>query len=81
MSTDTLEHIDFDLDLDEEEDEGGEHDRFAHYVTKDDIARATFDGATVYALCGKKWVAKRNPDGLPVCQECKDIYENVVQKG
>ncbi|MEZ5239626.1 MAG: DUF3039 domain-containing protein [Microthrixaceae bacterium] len=27
------------------------------------------------ALCGHVWVPSRDPKRLPVCQQCKDIYE------
>ena len=56
----------------------GDHDRFSHYVKKEDIVRATFDGVPATALCGKTWVANKSPEKYPVCPECKDIYENVI---
>ena len=29
----------------------------------------------VEALCGHVWVPSRDPKQLPLCQECKSIYE------
>ena len=58
-------------------DEGGDHDRFAHYVRKDKILPSAVDGTPVIALCGKKWVPGRDPQRFPVCPECKEIYESL----
>lgn len=59
--------------------EDGDHDRFAHYVRKADIERATFYDEVVSAICGKAWVAKESPEKYPVCPTCKDIYEGLPQ--
>ena len=53
----------------------GDHDRFAHYVRKDDIVRSAVEGVPVIALCGKKWIPNRNPERYPVCPSCKEIFE------
>ena len=53
----------------------GDHDRFAHYVRKEDIVRANVEGVEVVALCGKKWIPNRDPDRYPICPTCKDIME------
>ena len=58
-------------------DDGGDHDRFAHYVRKDKIVESAVEGSAVIALCGKKWVPNRNPERFPVCPECKEIYEQL----
>jgi hypothetical protein len=55
----------------------GDHDRFSHYVKKDDILKSALSGKAVKALCGKKWTPGRDPDKFPVCQSCKDIYEKL----
>ena len=52
----------------------GGHDLFAHYVLKSEQMRAAVTGKPCMALCGKVWVPTRNPDGLTVCPECKDVY-------
>jgi len=62
-------------DTDRQLDDGGDHDRFAHYVRKDKIVESAVEGGAVIALCGKKWVPNRNPDRYPLCPECKEIYE------
>ncbi len=58
-------------------DDGGDHDRFSHYVRKDKIVASAVEGTPVIALCGKKWVPNRNPERYPVCPECKEIYESL----
>jgi hypothetical protein len=50
-------------------DTGAPH--VAHIVEgKDRVTRAYVTGEAVRALCGKRWVPSRNPDGLPVCRAC-----------
>ena len=39
-------------------DDGGDADRFAHYVSKDRIAESRATGRPVVALCGKVWVPR-----------------------
>lgn len=56
----------------------GDHDRFAHYVRKDDIVRSAVEGVPVIALCGKRWIPNRNPDRYPVCPECKELYGSLT---
>lgn len=57
--------------------DSGDHDRFAHYVDKDEITKALIDGLPVIALCGKVWVPSRDPDKYPVCPMCKELYEHL----
>jgi hypothetical protein len=53
------------------DDTDTEAPRVAHIVEgKDKVTRAYVTGEPVIALCGKKWVPSRNPDGLPVCKAC-----------
>jgi len=59
----------------------GDHDRFSHYVRKEDIVLATTQGVAVFALCGKKWVARRSPEKYPVCPRCKEVYESMPEPG
>jgi hypothetical protein len=56
--------------------DGGDHERFAHYAPKDKIVEASVMGTPITALCGKVWVPSRDPKRFPVCPECKDIYDN-----
>lgn len=57
--------------------DGGDHERFAHYVQRDKIMESALDGSPVIALCGKVWVPNRDPKKFPVCPECKEIYEGL----
>ena len=50
-------------------DDGGDADRFAHYVSKDRIAESRATGRPVVALCGKVWVPKHDPSKYPVCPD------------
>ena len=58
--------------------EEGDHDRFAHYVEKDELMKALVEGLPVVALCGKIWVPSRDPDKFPLCPACKEIYEELL---
>lgn len=58
-------------------DDGGDADRYAHYVTKERIAESRLTGRPVVALCGKVWVPKHDPSDFPVCPECKEIFEQM----
>jgi Protein of unknown function (DUF3039) len=57
----------------------GDHERFAHYVRKDQIVDSAVSGTPVVALCGKVWVPSRDPKRFPVCPECKKIYESLPE--
>lgn len=57
--------------------DGGDHDKFAHYVRKSDITSSAVNGHEVVAICGKRWVPTRVPDDFPVCPDCKKIYEQL----
>jgi len=70
--TDTMIHEDTKIDTTD-----GGHDLFSHYVLKAEATRAAVTGEPCMALCGKIWVPSRNPDGLTVCPECKDIYSEM----
>ena len=39
------------------------------------VLEARINGTPVEALCGFVWVPSRDPRQLPVCEECKSIYE------
>ncbi len=57
--------------------EGGDHERYSHYVQKNKITESAVMGTPVIALCGKKWVPGRDPEKFPVCPDCKRIYESI----
>ncbi|MBR4399871.1 MAG: DUF3039 domain-containing protein [Aeriscardovia sp.] len=50
-------------------------EKFAHYVEKEELAKAK-EGMPVVALCGKIWVPKKY-NGAPVCPECQRIYNSL----
>lgn len=41
------------------------------------VMRARVEGFPVTALCGFTWVPNKQASGLPVCEHCKFLYENV----
>lgn len=59
------------------ETEEGDHDRYSHYVPKDELMEAMVNGTPVVALCGKVWIPSRDPQRYPVCPECKGIWEGL----
>ena len=58
----------------------GDHERFSHYVAKDKLTEAMVMGTPVVALCGKVWVPSRAPDKFPVCPDCKENPQNLVEE-
>ena len=51
----------------------GEHDRFAHYVSKRDLERSRRRGTPVTALCGKRWKPDGDPSRYPMCPTCVEL--------
>lgn len=51
----------------------GDHDRFTHYVSKVELARARRKGTPVTALCGKRWVPDGDPSRYPMCPTCAEL--------
>ncbi|MBB2890793.1 DUF3039 domain-containing protein [Flexivirga oryzae] len=72
-TTATLERT----DAQEQLQEPGDHERFAHYVRKEKIMESALSGEPVTALCGKVWVPGRDPQKFPVCPTCKEIYDGL----
>ena len=85
MSTEVLPGSDTRQETDVRPDlshgDGGDHERFAHYVLKDKIVDSAVTGTPVVVLCGKVWVPNRDPKRFPVCPECKEIYESLPEGG
>ena len=72
--------LDVDIELDSEVDtDTGDHDRFSHYVHKDDALMALVEGTPVMALCGKIWIPSRAPDKFPICPTCKELFSQLPQ--
>jgi len=63
--------------LNEVQIEEGDHERFSHYVKKNQILESALTGKPVKALCGKMWTPGRDPEKFPVCPTCKEIYEKL----
>lgn len=93
MSTETIEQLDIEGALApfEDTDDGKEH--FTHIVNppsnphiwepgmsaKDIVSLARMLGEEIVALCGYRWVPKRNPENHPVCKQCLDIAEQIMR--
>lgn len=68
-------------DLEPVKDDGmGDAERFSHYCNKDDIVESSKTGKAIRAACGKMWTPNRSPEGLPICPECKHLYDEVMLK-
>jgi len=39
------------------------------------VMEARVYGTPIEALCGHVWIPSRDPKQLPLCQECKSIYD------
>jgi hypothetical protein len=39
------------------------------------VLQARIEGTPLEALCGFVWVPSRDPKQLPVCQQCKEVYD------
>lgn len=59
-------------------DNGGDADRYAHYVSRRSMLQAQQTGRPVVALCGKVWVPKHNPKDYPICPVCQKIYDEMM---
>lgn len=75
----------FGLDLLEETKvaptDNGDHDRFSHYVHKDDMMNGMVFGQPIVALCGKVWVPEQDGAKFPVCPTCKSIFDGLPSGG
>jgi hypothetical protein len=49
----------------------------AHYAKRRKITDAYVFGQPLEALCGYVFVPCKNPERLPVCQRCREIYEDM----
>lgn len=55
----------------------GDHERFAHYVK----IHALVAGGECVALCGKRWVPRKDPGRFPVCPTCLEVFESMPPGG
>lgn len=71
------------LDPTEELDDTDNDEDRAHIVKDKDaeakITEARVFGTTLIALCGTEFVPKRDPEGLKVCKECREIYYQIIR--
>ena len=63
------------------ETSNGDHDKFAHYADKDEVTYALIYGVPIIALCGKKWIPSRDPQGFSVCPTCQKIFASLPNEG
>ncbi len=56
----------------------GDHDRFAHYVSKKDLERFRRKGTPVTALCGKRWKPDGDPSRFPMCPTCAELVADHI---
>jgi len=61
--------------------EPGDHDRFAHYVRRQDLERSRRTGKPIRALCGKRWVPDADPSRFPMCPTCSEIVAESLSSG
>ena len=59
----------------------GDHDKFAHYADKDEVTYALIYGVPIIALCGKKWIPSRDPQGFSICPTCQEIFASLPNEG
>lgn len=71
MSTDTLTRP----EIATKPQTGSGNPVIAHLCDKAGITEAYVLGTMLVALCGYTWVPSRDPEPLPLCEACKDIYE------
>jgi hypothetical protein len=55
----------------------GDHDRFSHYVHKNDMMQGLVYGQPIMAICGKIWIPEQDGSKFPICPECKEIYNSI----
>lgn len=84
--TETLTRPDLDIPVVLDEQTSTDKNEMAHIVLvppgeSDEtpqayVMRARIEGFPITALCGFMWVPNKMATGLPVCEECKAIFEN-----
>jgi len=76
--TDTLTQDDVELFTQEHRGEWTPTDPgdVAHIIDqkKFSLAEAYILGAVVQALCGYEWIPTKDPNKLPICEECKRVF-------
>jgi Protein of unknown function (DUF3039) len=49
----------------------------AHYTHRERLTEQYVKGTPAKALCGRFFVPRQMPDGLPTCPECDGIYRSM----
>lgn len=83
MSVSTDERVEQDIRTSDDKPDA------AHYVMSPDpdesnhayVMRARIEGFPVTALCGFTWIPNKQATGLPVCSECRDIFNELPDDG
>ena len=55
----------------------GDHERFAHYVDKNEMMESHVFGTPILPHSALMGVPSRDAKRFPVCPECKEIYESL----
>lgn len=63
------------------DDGTGEDDIKTHVVRPSDLEEAIFNGTEITALCGYRWVPRRDPQRYPLCQPCQKKLAEIRSSG
>ena len=66
---DTLERETVDVDT------GNAEPPVAHIADAAKVTEAYVMGMAIEAICGKVFIPSKNPDGLEICGDCKEIAD------
>lgn len=50
----------------------------AHYTHKERLTEQYVEGQRAKALCGKYFVPRQDPNGLPMCPDCEGVYRSIT---
>jgi hypothetical protein len=51
-------------------------ERYAHIIKRSEALDGYVNGKPIEALCGHVFVPSENPEDKPICQGCKNVYED-----
>lgn len=64
-------------ELEEKLDQDNKGPEVAHYAEKTSVTEGYVLGSPVIAICGQVFVPSRDPENLPICQECSEIIREI----
>lgn len=67
-----LDDLDSEFDFDEP--------KVAHIVNREDKMMGYVMGNAIVALCGTVFVPTRDPDKYPLCEVCKEVLNNMIER-